>query len=159
MTSLKVFTFYSFLLPCFRSSSLPVKCRQCLEGWRKQGRVSSSLELWWLWMFIKLTSPWGAGWPWWSTFPEHRSLLLLIILLAHVLSSKKNKGRVGLCICFYFLPAPWQHLLEKKCSAAKRFTAKAFCTPGINSWQPNCTHQGDLVTTVIQEGMWPSAPG
>lgn len=30
--------------------------------------------------------------------------------------------------CF-FLPAPSQHLLEKKCFVAVRFTVKAFCTP------------------------------
>lgn len=47
----------------------------------------------------------------------------------------RTKAEWGFAFGLIFLPAPWQHLLEKKCFAAKRFTVKAFCTPGINSWQ------------------------
>lgn len=68
---------------------------------------------------------------------------------------KKNKGRVRLCIGFNFLPAPWQHLLEKKWFAAKRFAVKAFCIPR----RKLLAQQGDLVKTVIWEGTWPRAPG
>jgi len=100
----------------------------------------------------------GHGCPRWGTLPEHSPALLPVILLACVRSSK-NKGRVGLCIRISLLPAPWQRLLEKKCFAAKRFTVKAFCTPGISSCQLNIARQGGLGDDCNLGRNGSSAPG
>lgn len=121
------------------------------------------LELWWrssawLWLVIKLSLSLGHGCPRWGTLPEHSPALLPVILLACVRSSK-NKGRVGLCIRISLLPAPWQRLLEKKCFAAKRFTVKAFCTPGISSCQLNIARQGGLGDDCNLGRNGSSAPG
>lgn len=121
------------------------------------------MELWWgncltLAVYQTLLSLGTAG-PRWGTLSEHSPALLPVILLAYVHSSEKNKGRVDLPHSAVIPPAPWQHLLEKKCFAAKRFTVNVFYTPGTNSWRPDMSQQGDLVKTVIGKGMRPQAPG
>lgn len=124
--------FYSFLIPCFSSSSLPVKCHQWLEGWRERGRVSPShrvqrtheaLPADWLWMFIKLTSPWGTGWP-----PEEHTPR------AQQFSFVRHR-HPGLCAFFKVeqrQSGPLHSALFSPCSLVVSFGKEMFCSQEVH---------------------------